>query len=305
MKRNCIHLKELGLRNEPHSKEDILHFSSVTQVVKPCRAFTLIELLVVIAIIAILAAMLLPALAKAKAKAKATQCLSNMKQLQTCYIMYLGDNNDRLPLNIVSGSSALANSWVVGDCQTDVTTDNIKNGVLYQYNTAVAIYACPANTKLITGSIPFVGTTTVPQTRTCSINYAMGGNSAGSPNGPWTITRAMTFNSYAKMSGVRRTSAIFVFGEEDDCTLGDGSFGMYPLVASNPLNLWWNMASTRHNNSSIFSFADGHCEQWKWHGTVVPAENKFVFGTGHYGADVPGDSSDDLIRVESACADYP
>ena len=232
------------------------------------KAFTLIELLVVVAIIAVLMAILMPALNRAREQGKRAACLNNLKQLALAWIMYADENDDRIVNGeaynggdglspVPTGGIHAGEQWWTGDdcapgymqgehLPLDIQIMAIKVGALYQYCKNEKLYRCPTGVR--------------GEMRTYTIGDSMNG-----------LRRDGTYNgNVGKLVGrtmlwVKKRTEIMVPGPSyrivflDEGRITPDSYAVHYL---NPR--WWDPPHVRHGDGTNVSFADGHSDYWKW-----------------------------------------
>ena len=216
-------------------------------------AFTLVELLVVIAIIAILMALLMPALRLAYDQAAAIRCVNSLRQLSIAWLTYVTDNNGK----IVDGHIPRNNEpehWVMApiapdgtytgdnaDCSLDDKFRGIQWGLLYSYIKSTKVFHCPADARIdIPDQLAF---------RSYSITGGMNGE------------RGFGCEPVEVYDEISSPGTKIVFVEESDDR--GWNMGSWVIDPGNP-DCWIDPLAGWHNDRSTVGFADGHSEKHQW-----------------------------------------
>lgn len=250
------------------------------------KAFTLIELLVVISIIAILMAVLMPALKRAREGGKRAACLSNLKQLTLAWNMYADENDDRL----VNGATGYSD-YTGGDCATHKgelawvdTLDNnidaqvlgIRRGALWPYLRNEDIYRCPTGRR--------------GQALTYSIMFSMNAVNHTEVQG-------------VKGAHVKKRTEILPALALRLVFIDEGYMTADAYAVNYTTERWWDNPPVRHGDGATLSFADGHVEHWKWVGmdTIQRARDQENLPPGTNWTPETDEGFHDLYRVQRGC----
>ena len=252
---------------------------------KTSRGFTLVELLVVIAIIAVLMAILMPALNRVREQGKRAACFGNLKQLILAWVIYADENDEK----IVNGAAGFSNrnmSW--GDHTNElawvdaVSTDwdtaqqGIRDGALWPYLTNEDIYRCPTGRR--------------GEALTYAIMFSM--NAVCHPEvqgvkGAHIKNRGQIHNPAPPMR------LVFI----DEGFMTPDAYAVYYRQEK-----WFDDPPVRHGDGTNVAFADGHADYWKWKATETIKEGRArEDSTSAQWTPKTPEGKEDLHRIQRGC----